>query len=1088
MTTTLLLGWLGLAASACPGAQLVPTPDYLFLRARLSGPVAWYRWVRNDHPGEVAPDLQLFLLGADGDLVGWPGIQPLEAQGVSYVEGRWGLAVGLEPGGRLSYPSAGHLDLREGTLEMWVALRQRPEDQVYQRDHVLFQYRARNGDTLQVAQSGRAGTLYAGGTVRGQWQSAWGASASMRDWEPGEWHHIACTWSATENRIKFYVDGVQTADTNEKHYWAPEDSGDRFSLGASLTGADAAYWLDEVRILARALDAAEIRALAGRQEPVRGNEIWLSLGGASQGDRFRLEFDGCASAEYTFPGIPLSDPDPPSTLLPAGATELDLSLRSMVPTRCAWSVGEPLQFPQMHPFDSGAGGTLHRTRVRGLSPDTTQVNDVYVRCQSHADYALHLRYRALPDVNPSFPRKGNLWGWRNLAAKGLEYASRIDLYLGAGFTPAQIRRLRRLNPNILILTSINVVENRDLPDDYYLKDTTGSRIEVWPGTYRLNLTKPYVAEYQARYAYQRILDSGLMVDGCFFDNFFTSQSWLRADIHGRKVELDADEDGKPDDPAWLDAAWRDGVYHELRLWRKWMPYALASGHLPRPPQPEFAGIFNGDSIGFMTADVIEGKRSFDDLWQAYHRWWEIELRLVITMVESAPPDQIAYGYGYRPFQTMPPATLEFARDFYPYMRFGLAFTLMNDGYFTHEFGDISHGQDWWYDELDYDLGYPLGPPRRIPVEGFESRNQIINGGFEEPLEGSWRLTLNSAVGAAATLSRDTSEAAVGAASARITITGPGTDYWHVDFNQRDRTFVAGQSYDLSFWAKASSPRTIGLSTQKGSPDWRNYGLSRQIEITTEWRHYTVTFEARETASDSRLQFFLGKQPGTVWIDEVELSEHPPDLFRRDFTRGVVLLNATPQPQRIRLEPGLRRLRGEQAPRYEYIVDDAGEGFRVTGTARATVFDSGEWKSTGPYYHDWGPGCHILEGQDSVAEWELQLRADDVYSIYTWWPAAPEAARWTSKAVFEILAGGQVLASVTLDQTSSGDQWNLIATLPLARADRPVVRLRNAGEGPAIADALLVRSAARYNDGSPALEVELEPMDGILLARNPAPGP
>ena len=222
-----------------------------------------------------------------------------------------------------------------------------------------------------------------------------------------------------------------------------------------------------------------------------------------------------------------------------------------------------------------------------------------------------------------------------------------------------------MNPDILILTSINTVENSGLPEDYYLHDTTGQRIEVWPGTYRLNLTKTYVAEYQARCAYQQILDSGLMVDGCFFDNFFTTQSWLRADIHGRAVQLDADEDGRPDDAAWLDREWKAGVYHELETWRALMPHALASGHLPRPPVKEFSKIFNGDSIGFMTADVIEGKQPFAALWAAYHDWWQIGREPAVVMVESSPHDQIAYGYDYSPLQKTPASTLEFAQDLLP---------------------------------------------------------------------------------------------------------------------------------------------------------------------------------------------------------------------------------------------------------------------------------------------------------------------------------------------------------------------------------------------------------------------------------------
>ena len=41
-----------------------------------------------------------------------------------------------------------------------------------------------------------------------------------------------------------------------------------------------------------------------------------------------------------------------------------------------------------------------------------------------------------------------------------------------------------------------------------------------------------------------------------------------------------------------------------------------------------------------------------------------------------------------------PQTFFSARSEYQYFRFGLGFTLMRDGYFTHELGDSWHGQDW----------------------------------------------------------------------------------------------------------------------------------------------------------------------------------------------------------------------------------------------------------------------------------------------------------------------------------------------------------------------------------------------------------
>jgi len=1068
------------AQSPCQ-VELSLTPDYRFLVAS-GGPAGPFRWLINGREAASATTSQLFLLHADSNATTTAGREPLDAGGVVYQPGRWGAALALEPGGLLSYAREGALDLNEGTIEMWVAPRAGGGDSVYaERDHYLFHYAAPNGDYIAIAQSRSAGVVYAGGRTAGQWQSAWGGLALMRSWRAGEWHHLAYTYSAAESRMRFYVDGVLAADTNERRYIPPAATGDRFALGGSLSGAPAHYLIDEVRIWNRQLEPSRIRANAERLDAPRDNERWLPLEGLSPGEQITLEVSGCAGQSFIYPGIPITAPDPPSTLLPPDATSLPLTVRTSQPAACAWSLGAPAPYERMTPFEHGQGSTEHWGTVTGLEADANRVNDLNVRCSSDPNYLLRLKYRSLPRVNPPFPRKGNLWGSAGLAAKGPPYASRIDLYLGASLTPSQIRELRALSPNIVVLTSINTVENHGLPDDYYLKDTQGRRIEVWPGTYRLNLTKRYVAEYQARYAYQRILDAGLMVDGCFFDNFFTSQAWLKSDIHGNRIELDADEDGRADDPAWLDAAWRAGVFYELDTWRKLMPHALASGHLPRPPDAEVSAIFNGDSLGFWTTDVLEGKRSFADLWSLYHNWFREGREPVIWMTESAPPDQIAYGYDYSPSSKIPPSTLEFARTYYPYVRFGLAFTLMNDGYFAHEFGDTWHGNDWWYDELDFNLGYPLGPATRVPLGAAPAANLVENGSFEQPLEGTWALWVNTAAGAAATLIRDSTQAAEGASSALITVTSPSLD-WHIDFSQRNRSFQQGTVYDLSFWAKADAPRSIGLSAQKGSPDWRNYGLRRTVNLSTEWKKYSVWFEANETTSESRIQFFIGAETGKVWLDDVRLSEHPPDVYGREFTHGLVLLNGTRQPQTIQPGPGYRRLKGEQAARHEYILDDDSPGFTASPEWREVVYDSGEWKSAGPFYHDWGKSCRQVDRATGQAQWDLALRADDTYTIAAWWPAAPQTSSWSRRVLYEVVAGGKVVASATLDQTKGGDEWHEIAVVPLAVADKPLVRIRNLEDRPMVADALWVRSKARYNDGSPALEVTLEPLDGILLER------
>jgi len=147
-----------------------------------------------------------------------------------------------------------------------------------------------------------------------------------------------------------------------------------------------------------------------------------------------------------FTAGPLSDPQPPSTLLPAGATSLELKVRAATPTLCRYSVGQDLPFGRMTPFDAQQPSSLPATVICGLDPDPSKVNDVYVRCAAAPGTALHLQYRSLPAAEPGFPRTANLWGSYHFTGQRMEHASRIDLWLGADFNTDQIRQLRRLNP------------------------------------------------------------------------------------------------------------------------------------------------------------------------------------------------------------------------------------------------------------------------------------------------------------------------------------------------------------------------------------------------------------------------------------------------------------------------------------------------------------------------------------------------------------------------------------------------------------------------------------------------------------------
>lgn len=1047
-------------------AALAPTPDYSALIGSVGNSTipGGYRVLRNGQPWLEGTAAQRLLLH--------------EAPAGAALErgaGRWGEAFLAAAGKEVSLPRDPYLPLDEVTIEIWLAPKEDGSSALYLSNHNLLSYTALNGESLRISHASRDGVLYVGGTVRGQWESAYGSRAATRGWRAGQWHHIAAVVSAARNRMLFYVDGALTADTNEKHYWPPDAGGARFTIGS------AAYWIDEVRISAGALSPEQIRFDARRSTEPANGEIYIGLAEVAPGDRITLEAGECEPVVYRWQGVPITEVRPPSTLLPAETTQLDLSVITTAEATCRYSVGQAAAFESMTGFDT-TGAMTHSTALRDLSSDPQTVNRVYVRCSNGPDYVQELLYRSLPAVNPHFPRKANLWGSGLMMRNGLEFASKVDLYLGAELSASDISALRTRNPNILVLTSINTVENSGLPEDYYLHDTHGRRIEVWPGTYRLNLTRPYVAEYQARWGHRKMLDSELMYDGCFFDNFFTSQSWLKADIHGNAVELDANDDGRADDPAWLDAAWREGVFRELRLWRELMPHAYASGHLPNPSSEELGAIFNGNSILFWPANVLDGVKSHGEFQSIFDSWLTYGKEPRLTTIEASPQNQVAYGYGYGILTAMPAATQAFARDFYRYLRWPLAFTLMRDAYFLRDLGDIYHGIDWWYDEYDFDLGYPLGPAELVPPGGTAPAvNLLENPSFEDDLKGTWNLSVVSTNGAAGTLVRS-GDAVEGAYSARIDITATGLN-WHVDFNQRDRPLEKGVAYELSFWAKADTARTISLSSQKGSPDWRSYGLSQKVDVTKEWRQYRVTFEANETVTDSRIQFFLGDRTGTVWFDGVSLKVAPQQVWRREFSGGLVVMNATRQPVTVSIGDAYERFRGAQAPRWQYLVDDGEEGFATIGNWRTAQYDTGQWKSAGPYYHHWGTALRQTEEAGATATWPLRIPEDGNYTIEAWWPDAPARSGWTTKALYEVVAEGRAVASATLDQTAAGDQFHKVLSTALKAADNPVLRVTAQAPGSLVADAIYVWSEARLNDGAPVgPSLTVPAMDGAILKR------
>ena len=180
-------------------------------------------------------------------------------------------------------------------------------------------------------------------------------------------------------------------------------------------------------------------------------------------------------------------------------------------------------------------------------------------------------------------------------------------------------------------------------------------------------------------------------------------------------------------------------------------------------------------------------------------------------------------------------------------------------------------------------------------------------------------------------------------------------------------------------------------------------------------------------------------PGSVWIDDVHFFPHRQVIYRREFDHGLVLLNPNWQTRRIAVGKGWRRLKGSQAPRWEFMVDDSDSGFTASKKATVKTLDSGFETAAGPYFHAWNRKAHLLPARTS-ASWRLTIPGADVYSIDAWWPAAPAAKGWSRAARYEVLVNGKVVAARSFNQSRYGDRWHRVARLRLPVGKHAVVRL------------------------------------------------
>ncbi len=261
------------------------------------------------------------------------------------------------------------------------------------------------------------------------------------------------------------------------------------------------------------------------------------------------------------------------------------------------------------------------------------------------------------------------------------------------------------------------------------------------------------------------------------------------------------------------------------------------------------------------------------------------------------------------------------------MRLGLGSATLAGGYgvFGGQDRDAYHADyhNWWYDEYAVDLatgraselgentgwlGQPLSDFYQMVWVGTQPEG-VANQDFESSVTQGWNLWANSP----ATRTLDTTTAGRGRASVRIDIPTPSAVNWKVNLNTPLNVVLEPYtSYSVTFWVKASTQRTLPviIAPLGGSGSW----FDRDVTVGTEWKQIQVPIYTGAREGAISLQFYLAKDAGSIWFDDVHFQKGVTTVYRRDFQNGSVLVNtSTDNWTDVQMERPFRRILGVRDP-------------------------------------------------------------------------------------------------------------------------------------------------------------------------------
>jgi hypothetical protein len=156
----------------------------------------------------------------------------------------------------------------------------------------------------------------------------------------------------------------------------------------------------------------------------------------------------------------------------------------------------------------------------------------------------------------------------------------------------------------------------------------------------------------------------------------------------------------------------------------------------------------------------------------------------------------------------------------------------------------------------------------IATPALRADTELINNGHFNSGKEGWHLDhMENAKG---DLAIET--ATDGTSSAHVTVPEADKVPYHVQLFQDKLELKAGQTYHLSFRARANASINIGLNAMIAETPWTSL-WKQDVSLTSDWQTYTFDFTPTTATSNGRVTFSrLAAQPADYWFADVSLTE------------------------------------------------------------------------------------------------------------------------------------------------------------------------------------------------------------------------